>query len=114
MKKLLFAALCLIPFSASAAGLNSTYLTTSATAIYGGGSVVGFLYNAPGAGIIQFRANADPSTPVTAGSPVKHTFATAAISGASEYIELPEPYLEFRGGLYITLTGVRDVTVVYK
>ena len=38
-------------FFASAAGLNTTYLTTSATAIYGGGSVVGFLYNAPGAGI---------------------------------------------------------------
>jgi len=103
-----------MPFSASAAGLNSAYLTTSATAIYGGGSVVGFLYNAPGAGIIQFRSNADPSTAVTSGSPVKHTFATQALSGASKFIEIPAPYLEHRGGLYITLTGVSNITVLYK
>ena len=103
-----------MPFSASAAGLNSAYLTTSATAIYGGGTVVGFAYSAPGSGLIRFRANADPSNAVTSGSPVKHTFGTAPLSGTSGYISIPEPYLEFRGGLYISLDGIRDITVMYK
>jgi hypothetical protein len=90
---------------AELSGAKSTNGTASALIKTGGGKVFGVIVNSHTNGTMKLWDNTS-----AAGTVLVNTFTFPAGSGVYRF---PEP-IEFYTGLYFTLGGTLDFTIVYK
>jgi len=70
----------------------------------GAGSLAGVVINSHSSGTLKFWDNTSAATPVI--------FNTITLAAGEQYIELGG--IGFNTGLYLTIGGTADVTVIYR
>lgn len=84
--------------------MKYTNLTASALIKTGFGKVAGFIVNSHTSGTLKLWDNTSAATPVITNT---YTFASG-----SQTVVFPEP-ISFNTGLYATIGGTADITIIW-